>query len=487
MDVQQTQDPGFYLSAARSSGGRSQLFRPKNLNEFVFNRVGLVMYHLFWVKFGVNLAQRGVNPIDQSELLLWTTEDSGEIDPTESVLYYSLCSHYDEQAENTHPGSTVLRGWLLQGQDSADYGYYGGPYDRLIDEFQTLQADPDSYDFENITDGVLDPWIRTRCHEREIDIEERLASNLYTTITETEGSENEQITTLIATFVTTLGDIVHSDPELYEHKDTNPILQDLQVAEMLSETGHEALSKFGNTNIRFTHADATALFDILKTFEKGRRLIHSFGLMAYLNPTANAIDTNRLRDIYQIYTDHPDEVTERATERLGYDLEASVTAGMESTSFYYLFNFFLTDCETISRKFLADKEESERITTDDLTRFLNRERATLKQIDHFERFLDYSTVCEKYLPGLSEAYESDEYGEIATFLNHVQTELTADNTPSEILLNILTHRETLTQVDGKPDTYEVNQEAKNTNAASFYGVNQVSDWTRTVIKATADD
>lgn len=484
---QGSSNPRFYLSASRDSGGRSQLFRPKNLNEYVFNRVGLVMYNLFWVKFGVVLAQRGYDPLNQAELLLWTRDETDEIAPTESILYYSFLSHYDDTAEDTHPGSTIIRNWLLQSQKQDQYGFYGGPYERLIDELFELQADPESYDFEGITDGVLAPWIRTRCHEQNIEIEERMTDSLYSTATENHETEAEQMEALIASFTTTLGEILQTDPDFYRHKDTNPIGQNLQVAEMLSETDHEALTRFGNTDVRFTSADREALFEILSGFEKGRRLIHSFIFMSYLDPTASSTDTDRLRNIYQIYTDHPQEVIQRAEDRLDIEFDESTTANIEATSFNYILNFFLTDGETISRKLLASREKSDPVTIEDVDRFFRQNRATLPEISQFEQFLDYTAACERFLPPLIEAYEADNASDIATFLDQVRTELAANDRISKLLLEILAHRGTLAKSGGQTDSYRVEQPPKNTTSASFYGVNRVMDWTRTLLKVAADD
>lgn len=82
--------PRFIFSARPNEGSQTQLLRPRMLNDYIFPNVGLIMYGFFWLKFGLWLHSQGLDPDDQSELLLWTRYSDGTVDFHESILYSVL-------------------------------------------------------------------------------------------------------------------------------------------------------------------------------------------------------------------------------------------------------------------------------------------------------------------------------------------------------------------------------------------------------------
>ena len=92
--------PTYFLSASQDTSSRSRLFRPRELREFVFPGVGMIMHSLFWVKYTAHLHQQGIDPSAQDRLLLYAETEDDEPLYNEGLLWYILAS----RLENDAPG-----------------------------------------------------------------------------------------------------------------------------------------------------------------------------------------------------------------------------------------------------------------------------------------------------------------------------------------------------------------------------------------------
>jgi len=80
----------FYLSGLPVKGVRPKVFRPKLLGDKILPYIGMIMYDIFWIKYGIYLKiSKGINFEKQDFLFFWVKDSKG-IHAEDSVLDLSL-------------------------------------------------------------------------------------------------------------------------------------------------------------------------------------------------------------------------------------------------------------------------------------------------------------------------------------------------------------------------------------------------------------
>jgi hypothetical protein len=447
------------------------------LDEYVFPNVGLIMYGFFWLKFGLWLHSRGLDPREQSTLLLWTQHPGGTAEYTESILYYSLLLVYVDPNTSNIPGKQITRGWLFAKQRAGT-----DQYDRIVTELETLVEEPERLSGEDLTEAVIAPWFRTRCRERDVNLPARLEQRLGDALAQEFESERPAMEAAIGAFVTTIGEICHDQPSLYENYNTAPINEPFDLTAMLWETDTPARETLANRRVELTQPDVDALFAVLGTFPQGIRMLHSFCFIAYLGPHDSG--GNRLRDIHELCLDHAAEIVETAEMRLGQQFDRAVVDDIVATSFYYELNYVVAEAETIARKLLTDRQGLLRL--EEVDRFLDARRDDLP-VARLENFVGAPESVADYLPGLIEKYDAEGDTDVVAFLQCLFEAIEGGAGPADLLVTLLTQQETLSVFDEDNDIYRIEQPPETTSPATFYGASSMQQYTAELLEATADE
>ena len=458
--------PRFIFSANTNKGERTQLLRPRMLDEYVFPNVGLIMYGFFWLKFGLWLHSEGLDPDEQSELLLWTEYPDGRIEFRESILYYSILLVYVDADTSNIPGKRITNGWLFAKQPSGT-----DQYDRIVEELEMLVKNPNALSGTELVEAVIAPWFRTRCQELDVDFPARLEDHLAGALHQEYPDERGAMERAVEAFVTSIGEVCHEHPTLYQNYNTAPINEPFDLTAMLWATEAPAWETLANRDVELTRADVDALFDILVTFSQGVRMLHSFCFIAYFGPYNSG--ESQLRDVYDICRERGSKVIETAEQQFGQEFNEEVVADIVTTSFFYEVNYVLAEAETIARQLLKEREGHIRLT--EVARFLDGRRDDLP-VARLERFVDDPGSVTEHLPTLTEQYDDVGENDIVAFLNCLQEAVERGEGPAELLVTLLIHEGTLSVFDKQNKIYQIERPPETPSPASFYGTGSIRDY-----------
>jgi hypothetical protein len=468
----------YFLSASQGTSSRSRLFRPKELREFVFPGVGMIMHSLFWVKHSAHLHQRDIDVSTQEQLLLYATTDEDVPLYDEGLLWYILASRLDEESSmRLTAGVKTVKDYLFEPQ----YDYEGDIYDRVAEEIQRMASQGESYDADRFVDDVLAPWFVTRCRDRGIDLPDRIQNEVVPEALDDDDGQMRSMRALSG-FCELVGGLVREHSELRGTSDLNVIGSTTQFAlQLLVPENGPQIDVLADTSFRFTPAQATALLQAVAELEHGQHFVRSILFVTHIGPLKHSGSEfdREMRRIHDIVTSDSEAILESGSAIVDLkDLPTEATTHLDETSYYWLLNFFMADGETISRT-LLDTEDP----------ILSREVVEAhfdQQADRTGTFEDFLTRTEaglEYLPRLLSEIDPDDSHRIHRFLNQLETNLEQRTDPPQVLLDLLEVNGTIEPETEARETYRIREFPTNTNSASFYGIGPLRGWTETLLQA----
>lgn len=467
----------YFLSASQDTSSRSRLFRPKELREFVFPGVGMIMHSLFWVKHAAHLHRRGIDPAAQDRLLFYVTTEDDEPLYDEGLLWYILTSRIEQPSSvQLTAGVKTVKNYLFQPQ----YGSEGDIYDRVADELQRMATQGASYDTDRFVDDVLASWFVTRCADLDIDLRKRINQEVLPSASQDESQPRSK--RALTNFCELVGSLVRNHSVLRGASNLTVIGSTIQFAtQLLIPENEPHLITLAETSFQFTPAQTTALFQAVATIEHGEHFVRSILFVAHIGPlkhSGNEFD-REMRRIHDIVTSAPETIVESGTNLVELsDLPSSATTDLDETSYYWLLNFFMADGETISRELLdTDAPILERVTVE--AHFENRADRT----GTFEEFLSRPDDGLNYLPRLLSEIDPNESPRIHRFLTQLRTNFEQGTDPPQVLLDLLETNGTIEPETDDQETYRIREFPSNTNSASFYGIGPLRNWTETLLEA----
>jgi len=467
----------YFLSASKDTSSRSRLFRPRELREFVFPGVGMIMHSLFWVKHTTHLHRQNINPSAQERLLLYAKTEDDEPLYDKGLLWYILSSRLQENMPvHLTAGVKTVRDYLFEPQ----YDYDGDVYDRVAAEVQRMASQGESYDAARFVDEVFAPWFVTRCGDLGINLEARLEQEvLLNEASETSQSQEELV---LSDFCTLVGHLIREHEPLRGTSNLNVIGSTIQFASQLFSSENDAqLATLADTSFRFTPTQTTALLQAAANIDYGEHFVRSILFVTHIGPLRHSGGEfdREMRRIHDIVTSDPETVLERGTAIVDLaDLPSTATEDLDETSYYWLLNFFMADGETISRTLLdADEPILRRDTVEEHFETGKDRTAT------FEDFLTRPEDGRTYLPRLLSAVDPDGSSRVYQFLDQLQDNLEQGTDPPQVLLDLLEANGVIEPETDEREVYRIQEFPSNTNSASFYGIGPLRSWTTTLLQA----
>ena len=473
----------FFLSARTESGRQTNYFRPKAVTEIVFPDVGMIMYPMFWNKYLISLERQGYDLTEQDHLYLWA-EREGKRDPTESVLYYSLRSLYATRRDSLPDiavGESAASEWLFTPSTVRGRGLY----DELVDHFlRVADGDPPPLnEFTEETNTYMSQRFRSRCTDAGFSFPDCFEVELRAVKLSDEADERERYDGVVTAFVRALQRAFEAVPALHRTRLGEVIIgSNIGFVRPLLEQAPEAvLDRSANTEFEVSADEANAFLEAVQAREHGEFLVGSILLISIVGPTQDrdAI-LNELRRLPDLYRSRADIVERARQEFPGADISPEVCDVLEQLCFFWSVNYFLADGEDLARQLIANTDGV--ITDDDLKEVFD-ERATA---DSFERFVELSTR-EQYatdLGDLIQLLESMGEDDVVAFLQAYRQLLGDGYSPRQLFVELLKWNGVL--VD-ETEHYRVKAPIQENDSASFYGVDEVINWTKTLWEAVDNE
>lgn len=463
----------YFLSATQETSSRSRLFRPKELREFVFPGVGMIMHSLFWVKHAAHLHRQGIDPLDQDRLLVYVEVD-GEVLYDESLLWYCFASRLaSESRVSLTAGVKTTKNWLFDPQ----YDYDGNVYDRVADELQSMRAMGEAYECDVFVEEVFARWFVTRCEELGIDLAARLRTDVLSVADDVTTSE-QSYEPIVTAFCELVGSLIRDHAALRGQSNLAVITSTTRFAvQLLVPENEDVIAVLADTSFRFTPAQSTALLRAVTALEHGRHFIRSVLFVIYLDPRSHSGSgfSQAMRRIHDLVTEDPEAVVRTGASLVNIqELPDSVLTDLDETSYFWLLNFFMADGETIART-LLDTEEPV-LTTADVREYFDDSR---DRADNFADFVSRVDDGLEYLPRMLSEISATESPRVHRFLTQLRESFEGGTTPPNVLLDLLVMNGTVEKEAS--DTYRIREYPSNTNAASFYGIGPLKNWTETIL------
>lgn len=467
----------YFLSASEDTSSRSRLFRPRELREFVFPGVGMIMHSLFWVKHAAHLYEQGIDPSAQERLLLYAKTADDEPLYNEGLLWYILASRIQEDAPvQLTAGVKTVRDHLFEPQ----YDYSGDVYDRVAAELQRMASQGESYDVARFVDEVFAPWFVTRCGDLGIDLETRLEQEVHPKSAEI-GPQSREMR-ILSDFCALIGHLIREHEALRGTSNLNVIGTTIQFASQLFIPENDVqLTTLADTSFEFTPAQTTALLQAVATIEHGKHFVRSILFVTHIGPRKHSGSEfdREMRRIHDIVTADPETVLESGNTIVNLDdLPPAATEDLDETSYYWLLNFFMADGETISRELLDTEEPILRCDTVEAHFETGEDRTAT-----FEEFLTRLEDGREYLSRLLSVVDPEDSLRVYRFLDQLQNDLEQGTDPSQVLLHLLETNGMIEPETDEKEVYRIQEFPSNTNSASFYGIGPLRRWTTTLLRA----
>lgn len=467
----------YFISASQETSSRSRLFRPKELRDFVFPGVGMIMHSLFWVKHSAHLHQRGINPAAQNQLLLYATTEEREPLYDEGLLRYILASRLDpESSTKLTAGVRTVKNWLFEPQ----YDYDGDIYDRVVEELRRMASQGESYDEGRFVEDIFAPWFVTRCSDLGIDLGERLRTDVLV-VPESEGRETRSMR-LLSAFCELIGSLVYEHDSLRGTGDLNVIGSTIHFATQLFIPENDAeVAVLADPSFHFTPAHTAALLRAVANLEHGHHFVRSMFFVIHIGPLKHSgtefdREMRRIHDIVNTDSTRVLEIGSKIAEL--DDLPPKVVHDLDETSYYWLLNFFMADGETIARTLLNTDDPI--LGREEVIEYFEEERERART---FSDFIARPEDGLEYLPRLLDQIHSDESPRVYHFLDQLRTNLEQGTDPPQVLLDLLETNGTIEPETEQKDSYRIREFPTNTGDASFYGIGPLRDWAETLLKA----
>lgn len=467
----------YFLSASQDTSSQSRLFRPRELREFVFPGVGMIMHSLFWVKHAAHLHQQGISPSAQERLLLYVKTEDDEVLYDEGLLWYILASRIQEDTPvQLTAGVKTVRDYLFEPQ----YNYDGDVYDRVAAELPRMASQGKSYDAARFVNEVFAPWFVTRCGDLGIDLKAHIEQEvLPNTMDMTSQSREVRV---LGDFCALIGRLIREHGTLQGTSNLNVIDTTIQFASQLFIPENDPqLTTLAETSFEFTPAQTTALLQAVAAIERGEHFVRSILFVTHIGPLKHSGSEfdREMRRIHDIVTSDPETVLESGKAIVDLaDLPSPATEDLDETSYSWLLNFFLADGETISRELLDTEEPILRRETVEAHFETGEDRTTT-----FEDFLTRPEAGRKYLPRLLSAVNPNDSFRVHRFLDQLKRNLEQGTDPPQVLLDLLETNGMIEPETDEKDVYQIREFPSNTNSASFYGIGPLRSWTTTFLQA----
>lgn len=467
----------YFLSASQDTSSRSRMFRPRELREFVFPGVGMIMHSLFWVKHSAHLHQQGINPSAQERLLLYAKKQDGEPLYDEGLLWYILASRLQEDTPvQLTAGVRTVRDDLFEPQ----YDYDGDVYDRVAAELQLMASQGESYDTPRFVGEVLAPSFVTHCDDLGIDLEACIEQEVRPDEASTAPQSREK--RVLSDFCALIGRLIWEHKALRGTGNLNVIGSTIHFAsQLLIPENEPQLATLADTSFGFTPAQTTALLQAVATIEYGEHFVRSILFVTHIDPRkySGSEFEREMRRIHDIVTAEPESVLASAKSIVDLeDLPPAATENLDETSYHWLLNFFMADGETISRTLLDIDEPVLRHETVEAHFEAGADRTA-----KFQEFLTRREDGRTYVPRLLSEVDSDNSPRIYRFLEQLERTLEQGTDPPQALLDLLEANGMIEPETDEKDVYRIREFPSNTNSASFYGIGPLRNWTTTLLQA----
>jgi hypothetical protein len=479
---QTTMGDDFFLSARPEGGTQANYFRPKAVTEIVFPDVGMIMYPMFWNKYAIYLHENGYELTEQDHLYLWAERDGTRV-ATDGVLYYALRSLYETRQgriPDITVGENAASEWLFKPATATGQGLYDG----LVDHFLQVargQA-PSLAEFTTATLGFMSQRFRARCAENDISFAEQFETQLHNVSHNPAAAEREKYDSIVTAFVRAIERCFTAVPALHRTRLSEVVIgSNLNfVRPLLEQAPTATLARLANTQFAIAADEANAFLEAVQAREHGEYLVGSILLIAVVGPSRDrdAI-LNDLRQLPELYRSRADIVEEAHAQFPEATISSEVVDVLEPLCYFWSVNYFLADGEDLARHLIANTSG---IITDDDIDDLFQDHGTAES---FARFIELSTQ-DRYgaeLTGLLEVLTSMQEDDVVAFLDQFRAQLGAGESPRELFIALLEWNNVL--VD-ETDHYRVTAPIQENDSATFYGVDEVINWTETLTEAVAD-
>lgn len=469
----------FFLSARAEGGTQTNYFRPKAVTEIVFPDVGMIMYPMYWNKYALHLANEGYNLAAQDHLYLWAERD-GERDATEGVLYHSLCSLYEtRQGEipDIAVGENAASEWLFKPSTVTGRGLYDELVDHLLQA--ATGAAPSIEEFTDKTMGYMSQRFRSRCIDSGFSFPDCFETHLRQVSVAPDADEYERYDAVVKAFVQALEQAFKQVPDLHRTRLGEVVIgSNINfVRPLLEQAPPVVLARLANTRFVISADEANAFLEAVQAREHGEYLVGSILLIALVGPSRDResilTELRRLPELYHTQNDVPTEACQQFPEA---NISKTVVDALEHLCYFWSVNYFLADGEDLARHLITHTDGV--ITESEITTLYEKHETT----DSFEQFIELSTQ-ERYIRELDDLITllaSMGEDDVAAFLDAFRTRLEAGDSPKQLFITLLEWNGVL--VD-ESDHYRVTAPIQENDSATFYGVDEVINWTQTLVEA----
>lgn len=463
------------FSAKPVTNSNPKYFRPKRLEGFVFPGIQMIMQPLYWVKYVYHLEQIGIDPEAQSTLFLWAETPGESRLPDEGVLYYSLLSEYatrtGEIQNSVSIGTRLAKDWIFKN----DF------YTRLVEGLTEFTSSKSEFDAREFADRVLCADFKTDCRAAGFDGRDVVARSL------SEISFDE--TTAEDQFEAAAKGLVHGvkrcfdRTDLHRSGDENGIGGTLEFA-MDIYPGHETPAvgtlAEGVERFTFSQAEAKALVELIQESDSGEFLLPSILLVVAADPLADhSVDRDRLWGIHEEILSNVDSVYDRAMRQLEpLGITTVGAADLERISFYWALNYFLADGESIARRLIDDDAPIHREEVN--TIFESDGRKSTAFVTFCSR-LERRSDWQRYLEDATERLERNDSSDVASYLTTLLRLARQGGSPTDIFLSLLGEQGTVDELTS--EQYTVTARVSDSDSASFYGVDELVNWTTVLLES----
>lgn len=471
----------FYISGVPKKRKIPKLFRPKELAQYIFPDLGMIMYDLFWIKYTLFLVGDNYIPWMQDRLFFWASRGK-DIDPLKSVIFFSLKSKIHSllgDSGDIPAGRRFARDWLFTG-----IGDWREIVALKLMEFSKRRQ---QFDFKEFVDIVFSSSFKERCSNDGIKLP-AIASKLMNEYFE-KSSCSSKYDSAVEAFCKFLSYVLHERNILRYYPTrigavVDPNIDFARDILLFNKTELNGLSEIANTNFRITKREVLILLERLTKSELGRNLLASIVLVSYYDPLNNANPTivKLLRNSFDLYQDATDfEVRVRSVFG-DFEIPKNIFDNMNETCFSWEFNFFLTDGETIARKIIQDEKI---ISSQNVIEYFSVKKPIVEYFMHFIETLPKPERIGQFQTLINKHQETKDTVTI-DFLNGLLKSIKTRQNAHEIFEDLLETRGTLEKKSPKIFIVTGAVSKKESSEALFYGVDALIRWTKTILRVLKD-